>query len=174
MTASPLTIVEPELEITKTVNPISVFNGETVTYTLEIRHTADSHANAYNLELTDVLPSALTYVPDSLVFVSGQAPTSMIDTSAPTLRIRWDIFNLSTTKTVFTFQARVSLGIPGATITNLASLDWTSLPGQVTDPQSPYNNASVERNYQPNSPVNTYGVTSQADLSIPMLPENRL
>lgn len=171
MTASPLTIVEPELEITKTVNPISVFNGETVTYTLEIRHTADSHANAYNLELTDILPSALTYVPDSLVFVSGQAPTSMIDTAAPTLRIRWDVFNLSTTKTVFTFQARVSLGIPGATITNLASLDWTSLPGQVIDPQSPYNNASVERNYQPNSPVNTYGVTSQADLSIPMLPE---
>jgi LPXTG-site transpeptidase (sortase) family protein len=50
-------------------------------------------------------------------------------------------------------------------------MEWTSLPGDVVSPQSPYNQTSVERSYTPGSNVDVYGVSANALINIPQLPE---
>jgi len=58
-------VVEPNLNIDKTANPTTGLNaGDTITYTLVIDHTAVapiSRADAFDLRITDVLPTGVTY-----------------------------------------------------------------------------------------------------------------
>ncbi len=45
----------------------------------------------------------------------------------------------------FTYTATLNVSVtPGQVITNTANIDWTSLPGPITDP-SPYNDLDCER-----------------------------
>ncbi len=169
--ASPLTVVEPDLVISKTVSPQTAFSNQYITYTVTIQHTPESQADAFNLVLSDTLPTALTYVPGSLKFVSGQLPSLINDLNPPFLRVSWDVFTRTSEPTVLTYQARVTGGSPGARIENQVNLDWSSLPGVVAAPLSPYNAASVERAYTPGSNVNVYGVAANAVLNIPYLPQ---
>ena len=53
----------------KSVNMVSAFRGDVVTYTISIRNTAEVTAT---VRLTDVLPQGLAYVPDSLWASSGE------------------------------------------------------------------------------------------------------
>lgn len=169
--ASPVTIVEPDVMLSKTVAPETAYSGQTVTYTLTIQHTTESQTEAFNLNVTDTLPIQLTYVPGSLMFVSGQVPTEINDTYAPALRVSWDVFDITTEPTIITYEAEITGGSPNSNIVNDAEMDWTSLPGDVDVPQSPYNNSSVERSYIPGSNVDVYGVIASAQISIPALPE---
>jgi LPXTG-site transpeptidase (sortase) family protein len=169
--ASPVTIVEPDLMISKSVTPKTAYNNQTVTFTVTLNHTEESNSDAFNLEITDTLPEKLTYVPGSLVFVSGQVPTTINDLNAPVLRVGWDVFTQTTEQTVLTYQARITKANPGAKIENTVTMEWTSLPGDVVSPQSPYNQTSVERSYTPGSNVDVYGVSANALINIPQLPE---
>lgn len=56
-------------------------------------------------------------------------------------------------------------------INNDASLAWTSLPTDLSNPQSPHNSLSTERFYDPLSDVNIYGVGDEANIRIPSLPD---
>ncbi|MAT41871.1 MAG: hypothetical protein CL609_05985 [Anaerolineaceae bacterium] len=169
--ASPVTIVEPDLVITKSVTPETAYNNQTVTFTVTLNHTEDSNSDAFNLAISDTLPETLTYVPGSLVFVSGQVPTLINDLNAPILRVGWDIFTQTTEPTVLSYQARITKANPGSKIENTVTMEWTSLPGDVLTPQSPYNQTSVERSYTPGSNVDVYGVSANALINIPQLPD---
>jgi LPXTG-site transpeptidase (sortase) family protein len=119
----------------------------------------------------DIVPDGLEYIPGSLVFVSGRVPTSMDDSLAPTLRVTWDWFPRSPTDpTIIQFQARLENIPPGSSVTNDASVEWTSLPGDVSAPQSVFNVTSTERRYDPLSAVDVYGVTASANVTRPPLP----
>jgi LPXTG-site transpeptidase (sortase) family protein len=170
MQAAPVTVVEPELEISKSLNPSTALLGQVVTYSITVKHTDESETDAFNVLISDLIPPQLTYVPGSLVLVSGTAPTLLSDVNVPYLRIGWDVLPLSGTETVISYQARITNANPGQTINNTAALVWTSLPGDESDPQSPFNPNSTERTFVPSSNVDDYGANSSARLTIPELP----
>lgn len=120
-------IVEPDVTLTKTVNPGSApLNGE-VTFSLLIDHQASSNSDAFDLEIVDTLPSGLTYVAGS----ANLAPTSVVGQV-----LTFDIASLTEAadNTTITFRARVdgdqSLG---AVLTNNALLTYSSRAGVVAD-----------------------------------------
>ncbi|MBI4762444.1 MAG: sortase [Chloroflexota bacterium] len=172
--ASDVTIVEPDFELNKTADRAVALPGSTITFTLTLRHTAQSNVDAFDVVLTDVLPAGLTYVPGSLTIISGPAGGVTDDTAAPTLRVTWANFPLLTgssrSEAVVQFQATLGNLSPGREVQNTASLAWTSLPGDFSAPQSPYNNTSTERYYDPPSAVNIYGVQANVTITVPRLP----
>ncbi len=154
--ADPVTVREPDLSIKKFASPRVVLPGEPITFTLEITHTAESETNAYDVVVTDELPYKLRYVDASLAVVDGPTPTSMAyDATTRTITVTWDEFPLGSTAHI-RFQAILHAS-GGHSATNTASVAWSSLPGDVSAPQSNYNALSHERWYDPLSPVDVYG-----------------
>ncbi|WP_333657350.1 isopeptide-forming domain-containing fimbrial protein, partial [Anaerolinea sp.] len=122
-----MTLVEPDLALSKTASTLTPGLGQVVTFTLTIAHSAASTTDAQDVVLTDVIPAGLTYVPGSLSS-SGYAPTVLDDSGAPDLLVRWDTLPLGQTG-VISYQAQVTTPGFGTTMTNNAGLVWTSLSG---------------------------------------------
>ncbi|MBN2502659.1 MAG: sortase [Anaerolineales bacterium] len=163
--ALPVTIVEPTMSLVKTVAPNIVIPGQIVTYTLTVVHdSADSDAIAYDVALFDTIPVGLSLVPGSFVFISGLPPTTILE--GPTLQATWDTYPLDETS-VFQFQAIVGFIALDDEIINRSNVEWTSLPGLVDTPQSPYNVLSTERDYDPLSNVDVYAAFAQATIARP-------
>ncbi len=57
-----VTVVEPVLQVTKTPDTTVPALGNEVTYTVEVSHAAESTADAYQVILTDLIPTGLSYV----------------------------------------------------------------------------------------------------------------
>jgi len=167
--AAAVNVIEPDLNITKTANPTVVLPDEPVTFTLAVGHTSASQIDAYDVVVTDPLPAGMEYVNGSLQVVSGPTPTRMdYDPATRTIQVTWDAFALGDAAQI---QFQVTLNANSATqTTNEAAVAWTSLPGDVSQPQSPYNTLSTERRYDPNSPVDIYRAAATADLQM-VLPE---
>ncbi|HMZ08554.1 MAG TPA: sortase, partial [Anaerolineales bacterium] len=163
-------IVEPDISIDKSANPVTdVAIGTPVQFTLTIAHTDQSTADAFDVDVSDILPSTLEYIPCTIVY-SGLTPTSP---AAPAycpgkttdLIFHWDSFPLGASATI-TFNAQL-VGTPA---TNSASVVWTSLP---IDPGtdglpielSDFNTESTERWYDPLDDVNIYAVTDSVAIN---------
>jgi fimbrial isopeptide formation D2 family protein/uncharacterized repeat protein (TIGR01451 family) len=148
-------IVEPTLDIVKTMSPATADAGDTVTITLLLQHAASSNANAFEVNLQDILPAGLTYVGGSLTHTAGAAPTTGPTESSGTITAGWTSFPLGTTSTL-TLQATLTGAvIPGSIITNTATSNWTGLPTDVTATQSTLNTLAVERTGNPANPGGT-------------------
>jgi LPXTG-site transpeptidase (sortase) family protein len=165
--APPLEIVEPNLSILKDASPSVALLGSTITFTIDIEHTDISKANAYDVVVTDQLPSGLEYIGN--VTVTGLSYDRFnYDTATSTITFEWDTFPLLANSSI-TFEATF-VGPPP--VVNEASVAWTSIP---LDPgvQSNYNPNSTERFYDPlnSSGVNNYGVTSSVTINRPALPK---
>ncbi|MCG2785105.1 MAG: isopeptide-forming domain-containing fimbrial protein [Anaerolineae bacterium] len=172
--ADPVEVVEPELSIEKDANPTVAPYGATITFTLDIAHTIDSTADAFDVIVTDILPPGLAFIPGTVV-TTGLPPTTIdYDAASTTLTFIWDVFPLNETA-LLTFQATF---VGPAPVINTSNVAWTSLPidpGLGGDPEqiSLYNDYSTERWYDPadNSGVNNYGVSDSITIRIPGLPE---
>ncbi len=140
-------IVEPDLTITKSADPTTADAGDIVTFTIEVNHpTAARTATAFDVVLTDTIPTGLTYVPGTFDVTGGLTPDSTDDGSAPDLTATWDDFPTGESTTL-TYQATVdpdAAQTAGGAITNTAELDWTSLPGAAPS-ESPYVSDDVQR-----------------------------
>ncbi|NUQ83425.1 MAG: sortase [Anaerolineales bacterium] len=150
-------IAEPDLSITKTADAELVSVGSLITITLNIRHTAESEVNAYDVVVTDPLPAELELVAGTLECSSGAQDANLCayDAGARTINAVWDAFVLGGGDGGVTFQVRVS-SISSNGVSNVANVAWTSLPGDVSQPQN--NNVfSTERDYDPASQVDVYG-----------------
>ena len=79
-------IVEPDLEIVKSSSPTSAKAGEFVTYTISIFHSSNSHADAYDVDILDVLPLNTAYSPGSVKVIFGPSATFEL---GQTLRIHF-------------------------------------------------------------------------------------
>ena len=167
-TANPVDIIEPDMSIVKDASPRIALLGRTITFTVDIAHTAASTADAYDVIVTDILPDGLEYIDGSIAFVGLSPTTVTYDVPSTTLTIVWDHFPLLATST-FTFD---TVFIGPSPVINEASVAWTSIP---LDPgvQSEYNNDSTERWYDPADPagVDDYGVFSSIQIRVPALPE---
>jgi LPXTG-site transpeptidase (sortase) family protein len=165
--APALEIIEPDLSILKNASPSVALLGSTITFTVDIEHTDLSTADAYDVVVTDQLPSGLEYIGN--VMLTGLAYDRFnYDTATSTITFEWDVFPLLATSSI-TFEATF-VGPPP--VVNEASVAWTSIP---LDPgvQSNYNASSTERFYDPLNPagVNDYGLTSSATINVPRLPK---
>jgi len=170
--APALIIIEPAMTVSKTADVSEGFQGNAVVYTVVVSPAAQGNADAYDVEWVDTLPAGLVYVSNTLQFVSGVTPTVILDSGAPTLRVRWDVYPMQpASATIIQFTATIGNVSPGALVTNRVDLSWSSLPGNETAPQSPHNQLSTERFYQPSSTINNYGSSSQAVLTITSEPK---
>jgi len=145
-------VVEPWMLVTKTPAPAAGDAGDTITFTVVVRHRTSgvpfiSNATAFDVVWSDQIPAGMTYVPGSLVHVAGLAPDSISDAGAPVLTASWAVFpRLPVTTSTLRFQATLDASVsPGQVIDNYAYVNWTGLPGDVSAPQTPNNSLSTER-----------------------------
>jgi LPXTG-site transpeptidase (sortase) family protein len=166
VSAPQVTILEPTLSLSKAASPIVGLPGTVITFTLAVAHTGASDTDAFDLVLTDTLPAGLTYLPGSLAWTGvGAAPSSLDDTGSPVLEVGWTSFPLGSSSQV-RYQATLGSLAPGTSLSNDALLEWSSLPGDVSSPQSIHNGLSTERDYDPGDPVNVYGVGTSASITV--------
>ena len=125
-----VTVAEPALNITKTTSASGpVEAGDRVTYTLEVSHAPTSTADAYDLELTDVIPEDLTLVSGSLQ--SNPAADSVVTTSQ-SITLTYQAFPLASDPLVITYAVTVDLNAePSSNLFNNVQVLWTSTE---TDP----------------------------------------
>ena len=170
-TTPPVRVVEPELVIDKNADVTKAPYGTAITFTLDVTHTGAASSNAYDMVITDVLPTGLTFIPGSLSFTGAAPTTSTYDPATFTLTCAWDEFPAGQTTTI-TFQARF---VGPSPVTNSANVYWTSLPidtvGGLPVVQSPYNPHSTERWYDPLDTVNNYGVSDSVMINVPPMPK---
>jgi len=148
-------VVEPNLNIDKTANPTTGLNaGDTITYTLVIDHTAVapiSRADAFDLRITDVLPTGVTYgsVTAATSTCDDRAGWSADVSGLPgTVIYRFDDLPLGTSCTIVYTATLANTVTNGITLTNTASLRYSSL-----DDGTPDTNDSNERVYNDSDPA---------------------
>ena len=166
LTGPQVTIVEPKLKVTKTVENPDVVASLRTKFILTLEHTPESNTDAFNVTLSDVLPKGLSYVPGTLQWVSGTKPTKLVDSTAPSLRILYDSFPRLGEKSVITFQVNVGEELIGKKVTNIANVSWSSLPGEITNPQSRWSTISLPRTYNPTSKVDIYHTSSEVSFTV--------
>ena len=128
---APIDLVAPDVDLSKSVtNPADGFvdAGDIITVRLEIDHTANSTADAFNLVLTDTLPTDLTWVGDGTV--NTDCPALMTDSmNAPIIVFDLPVLDQATDNCFIEYQAEVVATVsPGDTLTNNAVLDYDSTP----------------------------------------------
>ncbi len=147
--ATNVDVIEPNLSITKTVDHEVATIGSVLTYSIELEHTAKSHAPAYDVVVTDNLPAGLLLDPASIkVKNSTGLPTAVIKTTTNAFTVYWASFPIGE-KTVITFKAKF---IGPSPVVNKANVIWSSIPVVPNPPghhQSSYNDYSTERRYDP-------------------------
>ncbi len=133
VSASNVTVIEPRVQITKTVTPLTGDANNVFTYTLNVVNPTGNSTTAYDMVLTDIVPSLLTYVTGTFTSTAGLAPAVLTDSTAPLLSAYWPTFTPGQTATL-QFQATLNYAIsPTTRVTNTAVVYWTSLPGTITN-----------------------------------------
>ncbi len=165
--ADEITIMEPDIDILKEVDITIASIGQIVTFDLTVEHTGDSDATGYEIIVLDTLPAGLSLVPGSWV---ERADSSVASAAVLTLepgnilRAEWPEFQVGDVGRL-RFRAVITFFPPGG-ISNTASVEWSSFPGDLTNPQSTHNSFSTERFYDPPDDINIYGgVTSTVTIT---------
>ncbi len=156
--------VAPVLAIVKSGNITQGDAGDTVIFTITVNHPAASTADAFDVLLSDDLPAGLTLVAGTLTSDSGfLAPDVLLeDIAGNGFSAGWVSFGLSETS-VITFEATVETVVkPSEVITNTATVDWTSLPGDV-DPNERTGTASDNHNITITPPGLTKVITATSE-----------
>ncbi|MBL6076709.1 carboxypeptidase regulatory-like domain-containing protein [Belnapia sp. T18] len=119
--------VQPLLAVTKTASATTGDAGNVITYTLTIRHASGSTADAYDVDLADILQPGLAYVTGSLTSSAGSASVAN-----GTLNFHMDQLALGSGTVQLTYKAvLLDTVVNGLTIPNTAALDYqTSSPAQ--------------------------------------------
>jgi len=168
VSATPVTVIEPKLKVDKTVDKATAQASDTVTFTIVLSHTTQSQTDAYNVDLSDVIPVGLTYVAGSLKNTAGVPPTTLTPPSGgSTFTAAYDKLAKGATSTL-TFQAKLDADvIAGKAIVNTATETWTSLSGS-PGPISSYNTNSYERTGVPTDPgqLNNYKASDPATVTV--------
>jgi len=164
--APPVTVIEPKLKVDKTVDKTTAQAGDTVTFTIVVSHTGQSQTDAYNVDLSDVIPTGMTYVTGSFANTLGVVPTSLSDSG--TLIATYDKLAKGATSTL-TFQATLDANVvAGSSIVNRVNETWTSLPGADPGQITPNNPNAYERTGDPTDPgqLNNYKATDPATVTV--------
>ena len=168
--ADDLQLVEPSLTVAKSVDPTAADADDTVTYTITVSHPAGAdRADAFDVELADVVPDGLTYLDDSFEYQAGLAPDTLGD--ATELTATWTDFPVGEDAT-FTFEATVDADAAGEgpTITNTAEVTWTSIDGDTPDSASPFDDDGVQRTGDDGDPGQRNDYRAMGDAEFDVVP----
>lgn len=126
-----VTVREPVLTLDKTTTTPGIDGGDTVVYTLVIANTGN--ATAYDINIADTLDAALQLsAPGSALAITGgpgYATLNQAGNTAAAVSTMLNQLNAGDSITI-TVTAQVRAGaVAGDTISNTASLTYTSLPG---------------------------------------------
>ena len=129
-----VTVREPVLTLDKTTTTPGTDGGDTVVYTLVIANTGN--ATAYDVSILDTLDAALLLTtPGSALSISsgpGYATLNQSGNTAGAVSTLLNQLNAGDTITI-TITAQVAVGaVAGDTISNSASISYSSLPGTQT------------------------------------------
>jgi len=161
-------------------------SGTIVSFTVTIEHTANSHTPAFDVLLTDPIPSQFDYYGDLDCSGSTNPPDAPVEqVNAGVITAGWTVFDLGDVGIcTFKLQANDQWSV-GENVTNVAYVEWTSLPGvpagpadcdpntggdQTGDPgEQNCGDFSTERFYDPNDPAgaNNYFASSSAPFISP-------
>lgn len=172
--AAAVTVAEPQIaNVNKTVNVVNGDAGDVVSYSVTFSNSGT--ATAFDLQLDDLLPTAVALNGSSInVTTSGTVTgVSTAGTSGNALQVRLASMAPGAGVTV-TYQATIAATVaPGDTISNVANLVWSSLPG--TNGTFPNSTGSVvpgspgtalgERNQS--GGINDYSGSDPATFSVP-------
>ncbi|MCZ8147710.1 MAG: isopeptide-forming domain-containing fimbrial protein, partial [Roseomonas sp.] len=143
----PVTVVAPVLVIDKSAPPAFLAPGETVVYTLELRHAGTSTSPAYDVVVNDPLADPyLELVPGTVTALVNGVAAGTIVTAGGTLRVELPILRLGEVLTI-AFTGRALATMPVAeTLTNTVTASYDSAndglpgtegrPGSTTDTQN--------------------------------------
>jgi large repetitive protein len=125
-----VTVIEPELNVVKSVDFTNVDAGDVVIYTLVISHTGASNATAHDVLIEDLIPAGMQLLVGS-VTASGGTITS--GNSVGNTGVAVDIGSVAVGSTItITYQARVTDAVLlGSSITNTANMSYDSIAGVV-------------------------------------------
>lgn len=167
--AENVTVIEPELEVIKTVDVdgnTSGDAGDPVTYTIVIRHHTDSETTAYDTDFSD-------QIPDEII---GATLASVIDSEGTLLTTDFTLTGgnlLTLNGTIDMLENRtISLTVTGTlaadlppeqTITNDATVTWQSL-----DNDPPHDNDGTDERTGSDGVggLNDYSASDNADIDI--------
>ncbi len=136
--APPVTVLEPQLSITKTLTPGTGDGTSEPVVELVITHSGASTGDAFDIALSDVMPDFtdgggttfdLLDIQTGTVSADSACPAFSLAPTATTDRLdaEWEVFPLGATCTI-TFTTDVLDIIPaGARITNCANIFWESM-----------------------------------------------
>ncbi len=156
-----VTVVEPQLEVAKTITSdvTNLDAGDTVTYEIRVRHTALSTADAFDVVITDQLPAELrnyTLV-SAVIGVTDVSGALTLNATTGALSTTGTIDVAEGTELVITLSGVVRDNTTvGATITNEAFLYWSSLEGGQRGDQAGISGASNDERTGVGGGVNTY------------------
>lgn len=177
-TAANITILEPTVTVQKTASVPQADVGDTVTFTVLVTNTGGANgADAFEVELSDVLPSGFTYVGGTLTHDAGVAPTTLNE-SGGTITADWSTLAFGQSSTI-SFDATGNASFSVAGETNVVNTEWTSLPGDVTTTRSAFNTLAVERTGDAADPAqapadNDYNATDSAFVDFPLAPSKTI
>ena len=149
-----ITVVEPELAITKTSNVSSVQAGDLLPLTILIEHTANSTADAYDLWINDTIPRRTEFINYS------SSPVEDNFTQLDDRNLSWFYAYLPLGQTVnLTYTVRVNESVsPLDILRNDVTLVWTSVNASI-------GNESEER-FGEGTELNDYNTTAALNVSI--------
>jgi uncharacterized repeat protein (TIGR01451 family)/fimbrial isopeptide formation D2 family protein len=164
--SAPVTVIEPKLTIAKTASQATAQAADTITYTIVV--TA-SQTTAHNVSLADILPAGITYVAGSLAHTAGVAPTTLATAAGGTsFTATYTTLTPGQTSTL-TFRAKLDPTVTaGQSITNTATEQWTSLPGnpgQIT-PNNPNSYERTGSGSTAQGQLNNYASSSSATVTV--------
>ena len=126
-----MTLVEPLLVMRKSVSPAAARPGDTVFYDIQIYHATTSTVPAYNVAITEVVPTGISYIANSWQQYAGPTATQRNDLNLPQLTAGWSVIPVTVTQANpirFRFNGVISPSLPtGTAITNTITGTWTSL-----------------------------------------------
>jgi len=138
-----ITVIEPDLIATKVADNFSFPGvdpdaGDELEYIVTIDHSGISTSPAYDLNIVDVLPLNVSYVPGSAVLLINGIATGIQEPSINAQQLIWgrdnandELLDIPLGQTlVLTYRVLVLDTVqPLEAITNSVVLDWTSLDG---------------------------------------------
>jgi fimbrial isopeptide formation D2 family protein len=165
-TAAPVTVIEADLEVLKTVDVSDGDAADTVTYTITAQHTGTSDTDAKDITFADIVPAEISFDFASGVTITRDAPNDIkasFEKSGNTLQtIGGSSFDLDqgSTVTITIVGTLVTAVEPNEVISNQASMDWTSLDGTDANERTGADGGGGLNNYVDSSPVASLTIDS--------------
>lgn len=163
-------IIEPGIELTKTFDPSSTDQGAPTTIGIRVRHTGPSDAEAFQLDIRDLIPAGLDVDPASLVRTSCNLAPDVESLSMVRFQAGWVRFPPGSDCS-FEFTADVRFfETAGSIITNCVDADWQSI--SVNDlplpppPNSPLGVPRTGDDSDPGGTANSYNARQCANLKV--------